>query len=111
VKKGFPTGKRASGEIEQLKATGVPLGMFPHSSWKEETVTLERGDLLCVYTDGVSEALDAADEEFGLDRLARLLIPAATTEEICRSVFDAVENFAADVPQYDDQTLLLVRRP
>jgi len=103
--------KRASGEIEQLKATGVPLGMFPHSSWKEETVTLERGDLLCVYTDGVSEALDAADEEFGLDRLARLLIPAATTEEICRSVFDAVENFAADVPQYDDQTLLLVRRP
>ena len=103
--------KRASGEIEQLKATGVPLGMFPHSSWKEETVTLERGDLLCVYTDGVSEALDAADEEFGLDRLSRLLIPAATTEEICRSVFDAVENFAADVPQYDDQTLLLVRRP
>ena len=58
----------------------------------------------------MSEALNAADEEFGLDRLARLLIPAAPTEEICRSVFDAVESFAADVPQYDDQTLLLVRR-
>ncbi len=102
--------QRVSGEIEQLKATGVPLGMFPNASWKEETVTLERGDLLCVYTDGVSEALNAADEEFGLDRLARLLIPAAPTGELCRSIFDAIESFAADVPQYDDQTLLLVRR-
>ena len=102
--------QRRSGEIVQLKATGVPLGMFPNSSWKEESVTLERGDLLCVYTDGVSEALNAADEEFGLERLERLLSPAASTEEVCRSVFDAVEEFAADVPQYDDQTLLLVRR-
>jgi sigma-B regulation protein RsbU (phosphoserine phosphatase) len=102
--------RRASGEIEQLKATGVPLGMFPNSSWKEETRELSRGDLLCVYTDGVSEALDAADEEFGLERLARLLAPPVPTEEICRSVFDEVEAFAADVPQYDDQTLLLIRR-
>ncbi len=102
--------RRASGEIELLKATGVPLGMFPDASWKEESVTLERGDLLCVYTDGVSEALDAADEEFGLERLEKLVAPPDPTEEICRSVFDAVEEFAADVPQYDDQTLLLVRR-
>jgi sigma-B regulation protein RsbU (phosphoserine phosphatase) len=102
--------QRGSGEMELLKATGVPLGMFPNSSWKEESVTLERGDLLCVYTDGVSEALDAADEEFGLDRLGRLLTPGAPVEELCRSVFDAVEEFAADVPQYDDQTLLLIRR-
>ena len=84
--------------------------MFPNSSWKEESVTLERGDLLCVYTDGVSEALDAADEEFGLERLAQLLVPAAPAEDLCRSVFDAVEAFAADVPQYDDQTLMLIRR-
>jgi sigma-B regulation protein RsbU (phosphoserine phosphatase) len=102
--------RRASGTIEPLKATGVPLGMFPNAAWKEEAVTLESGDLLCVYTDGVSEALDAADEEFGLERLGKLLVPEASTQEICRSVFDAVEEFAADVPQYDDQTLLLVRR-
>jgi len=102
--------QRGSGEIELLKATGVPLGMFPNSSWKEEIVMLDRGDLLCVYTDGVSEALNAADEEFGLERLGRLLPPGAPVEGICRSVFDEVEAFAADVPQYDDQTLLLVRR-
>jgi sigma-B regulation protein RsbU (phosphoserine phosphatase) len=102
--------QRGSGEIEQLKATGVPLGMFPNASWKEEAVALERGDLLCVYTDGVSEALNAADEEFGLERLARLLTPGAPTEDLCRSIFDEVEAFAADVPQYDDQTLMLIRR-
>ncbi len=71
---------------------------------------MERGDPLCVYTDGISEALNAADEEFGLERLGKLLTPSGPTEELCRSVFDEVEAFAADVPQYDDQTLLLVRR-
>jgi sigma-B regulation protein RsbU (phosphoserine phosphatase) len=101
--------RRASGEIAQLKATGVPMGMFPNSVWKEETLELSRGDLLCVYTDGISEALDAADEEFGLERLARLL-EAPHVDAICRSVFDEVEAFAAEVPQYDDQTLLLIRR-
>ncbi|MEX0879253.1 MAG: SpoIIE family protein phosphatase [Thermoanaerobaculia bacterium] len=102
--------RAAGGGVEQVKATGVPLGMFPNASWKEETVVLEPGDLLCVYTDGVTEALNAADEEFGMDRLARLLEAPAAPSEICPSVFDAVNAFAADVPQYDDQTLLLIRR-
>ncbi len=102
--------RRASGAIEQLKATGVPLGMFPNASWKEETVPFGLGDLLCVYTDGVSEALDAADEEFGLERLTALVAAGTGPEELTDTVFDAIEAFAADVPQYDDQTLLIVRR-
>ena len=102
--------RRADGPIEQLKSTGVPLGMFPHASWKEESVVMGKGDLLCVYTDGVSEALDASDEEFGLDRLTALVAEGTGPEELTGKVFDAVEAFAADVPQYDDQTLLIVRR-
>lgn len=101
--------RRASGSIEQIKATGVPIGMFPNASWREETVSMERGDLLCVYSDGITEALDAADEEFGLDRLSRLM-SADATGAICERIFDAVAAFAGDVPQYDDQTLLLLRR-
>jgi sigma-B regulation protein RsbU (phosphoserine phosphatase) len=101
--------RRADGSVEQLKATGVPLGMFPSASWREEVLPLAKGDLLCVYSDGITEALDAADEEFGLDRLSRLL-DSAPPAEICRRVFDAVGAFAADVPQYDDQTLLLLLR-
>ena len=101
--------RRASGAIEQIKATGVPIGMFPNASWREETVTMERGDLLCVYSDGITEALDAAEEEYGLDRLSRLMT-AQAPGEICEKVFDAVAAFADDVPQYDDQTLLLLKR-
>ena len=104
--------RRKSGGVEQLKATGVPMGMFPNASWKEETITLSPGDLLCVYTDGVTEALNAAEEEFGIDRLERLLLrdAASAPDELCREVFDEVSAFAAGVPQYDDQTLMLVRR-
>ena len=57
-----------------------------------------RGDLLCVYTDGVSEALDAADEEFGLDRLTALVAAGTGPEELTATVFDAVEAFAATCP-------------
>ena len=79
--------RRSSGEIESLNATGVPLGMFPNASWTEEVVPLEVGDLLCVYTDGVTEALNAAEEEFGLERLAKLLASgaAAPTQELCQT--------------------------
>ena len=101
--------RRTSGAVEQLKATGVPMGMFPHATWREESVRMESGDLLCVYSDGITEALDVADEEFGLDRLGRLLTTDAPAK-ICDAVFDAVSAFAGEAPQYDDQTLLLLRR-
>jgi sigma-B regulation protein RsbU (phosphoserine phosphatase) len=101
--------RRASGAVEQIKATGVPMGMFPNASWREESVVMERGDLLCVYSDGITEALDTADEEFGLERLARLM-SAEPPGRVCETVFDAVSAFAGEAPQYDDQTLLVLRR-
>jgi len=101
--------RRASGAVDQIKATGVPLGMFPNAAWREETVVMERGDLLCVYSDGITEALDTADEEFGLERLTALMAPEAP-ERVCEAMFEAVSTFAGDAPQYDDQTLLLLRR-
>jgi phosphoserine phosphatase RsbU/P len=102
---------RKSGGIEKLTATGVPMGMFPNSSWKEEAISLSVGDLLCVYTDGVTEALNEAEEEFGLDRLEGILAKsgASSPDALCRMIFDEVNAFVADAPQYDDQTLLLAR--
>jgi len=101
--------RRGSGAVEQVKATGVPIGMFPNASWREETVVMEKGDLLCVYSDGITEALDTADEEFGLERLEKLM-SAEAPGGVCETIFDAVSEFAGDAPQYDDQTLLLLRR-
>jgi sigma-B regulation protein RsbU (phosphoserine phosphatase) len=101
--------RRSSGAVEQIKATGVPIGMFPHASWREEVVVMGSGDVLCVYSDGITEALDAEEVEFGLERLSRLLT-SDPPGRICDSVFDAVSAFAGETPQYDDQTLLLLRR-
>lgn len=103
---------RATGEVALLKATGVPMGMFPNAAWQEETIEMGPGDLLGVYTDGVSEALNPAEEEYGLDRLTRLLVAqrSESVHDVAVRVFREVAEFAAEAPQYDDQTLLLLRR-
>ena len=66
---------------------------------------LSAGDLLCVYTDGVTEALNGAEEEFGLDRLEGILAKsgASSPDALCRTIFDEVDAFVADAPR--------VRRP
>jgi sigma-B regulation protein RsbU (phosphoserine phosphatase) len=103
---------RAGGELVRLESTGVPVGMLPNASWREEAVEIGHGDVLCVYTDGVTEAVDERDEEFGLDRLSQIISRGAArpVRELCDEVFKAVADFARGMPQYDDQTMLLVRR-
>ncbi len=103
---------RAGGQLVRLESTGVPVGMLPNASWREESIEIGRGDLLCVYTDGVTEAVDERDEEFGLDRLSQIISRGAArpVRELCDEVFAAVAEFARGMPQYDDQTMLLVRR-
>jgi sigma-B regulation protein RsbU (phosphoserine phosphatase) len=103
---------RSSGRIERLESTGVPLGIVPNASWREETRPMERGDLLCVYTDGLTEAVNEAEEEFGLDRLSALVErgKGLPVQALCDSLLGEVADFAREMPQYDDQTLLIVRR-
>jgi len=103
---------RRSGATVRLSATGVPVGLVPRGVWREETVSIEPGDLLCVYTDGFTEAGNADEEEFGLDRLEQKLVSHLhlPPKELCEQLFGEVASFAQGVPQYDDQTLLIVRR-
>ena len=103
---------RKNGATDHLDSTGVPVGMLPNSSWKEGTRVMEPGDLLCVYSDGLTEAVNSSDEEYGLDRLSREIEslrdhPAKT---LCGEILDSVEQFARGMPQYDDQTLMFLRR-
>src|SRR5262249_2606651 len=60
------------GQIEPIAATGLPLGLFPNQKFSFTRLKLERGDTLVLYTDGVSEALNSNDEEYGLSRLINL---------------------------------------
>jgi sigma-B regulation protein RsbU (phosphoserine phosphatase) len=73
---------------------------------------MQPGDLLCLYTDGITEAAAPDDEEFGLDRLAELIADGRREpiDQLLSRIGEAVSLFAADAPQADDQTLLLLRR-
>jgi sigma-B regulation protein RsbU (phosphoserine phosphatase) len=104
--------RRASGGIERLESTGVPVGMLPNATWREETRVLKPGDLLAVYTDGLTEAVDEGDEEFGLARLTASVEKGRdlTARVLCDTILSQVAAFAQGMPQYDDQTLLLVGR-
>ncbi len=103
---------RAGGGVEQLGPGGLPLGLMPGASFRAERLVLAPGDLLCLYSDGITEATAPSDEEFGAERLAFLL-----GENRERSVVDILAEidrsttaFAAGSPQGDDQTVLLIRR-
>jgi sigma-B regulation protein RsbU (phosphoserine phosphatase) len=103
---------RTGGEIDYLPATGMALGMFPGVSYEEKEFELAPGDLLALYSDGVTEALNLDDEEFGVERLIDSLrrTEGEAPCEMVDSVLRDVDRFAGLAPQYDDITLLLLKR-
>jgi phosphoserine phosphatase RsbU/P len=103
---------RRDGRVEELGPGGVPLGLLPSARYKSRAVTLERGDLLCLYSDGITEAESPADEEFGMGRLTDLLrqFPGGPLQELLEEIPAVVGRFSQGRPQGDDQTLVLVRR-
>jgi serine phosphatase RsbU (regulator of sigma subunit) len=105
-------GTDKNGDFDSLTKTGIPLGMFEGMAWKKATVQFKPGDVLLLYTDGVSEAQNLADEEYGDDRLlatgrANMGRPAA---EIQQAIISSIDEFVGDAPQFDDVTLLVVAR-
>jgi sigma-B regulation protein RsbU (phosphoserine phosphatase) len=103
----------ADGTITALSSTGAPLGLLPPGMPFGETCAgLGPGDALLLFSDGVTDAQNADGDEFGEARLHDVLRevagqPAAT---IIERVFEAVEAFAAGHPQFDDMTILVLRR-
>jgi phosphoserine phosphatase RsbU/P len=103
---------RADGEAVPLKSTGSPLGLLPGASYADATFTLEPGDCLALFSDGVAEAQNDGGEEFGEARLVEIVrsSSARPAVEVVDQVFEAVDCFAGKAPQFDDITLLVMRR-
>ena len=102
----------ADGSSTELPLTGaVALGVMPELPYKQETVTLVQGDTVVLFTDGVTEAMNEAGEEFGVDRLRGVFAasPPQDSAQTSRSIFEAVHAFAGDTPQSDDVTCLVFR--
>lgn len=103
---------RSDGEAVWLKATGTPLGLLSDMPYEEEYFEMHPGDLIALFSDGVTEAQDEHENEFGEARLADLLRPIAhlPAELIVDRVFEAIDSFAGSAPQYDDITLFVIRK-
>ncbi len=103
---------RANGDHELLEGGGPVIGILPSIEYQEYRQMLEVGDTLVIYSDGVTEAADATDDEFETDRLAEAvrrarLLPAT---EIVETIKNAVTTHAAGAPQSDDITVIVARR-
>jgi sigma-B regulation protein RsbU (phosphoserine phosphatase) len=104
--------RRNDRTIDNIASGGLPLGILPEASYTEETSRLAPGDLVVLYTDGLTEAENADEDEFGVKRvadvLARLAHPSA--EQACQELLQAVNEFTGGRPLHDDATLLVIER-
>ncbi|MBL8231533.1 MAG: SpoIIE family protein phosphatase [Bryobacterales bacterium] len=103
---------RGTGEIVQLKDGGAVLGLLPQVRYGEGKVQMRTGDLLVLYTDGITEAENPAEEEFDTERLAAAVGAnrAAEPAELVETALQAVRDWTEGAPASDDRTLLIVRR-
>jgi len=103
---------RASGDVEELSSGGLPLGIMPFSEYDVGEVALNSGDVLVVYSDGVSEANNLEEEEFGLERLSDVVRSnlKATASGIRDKVESALSKFTGTAPANDDITLVIVKK-
>jgi len=100
------------GRVEApFPASGYPVGLIPEAVFTSATVNLEPGDTLVLFSDGITEAMDPDEQEFGTTRLKQALAGQVNTsvEELQRIILASVENFARGARQADDLTLLLIR--
>ncbi len=102
----------AAGEVRELGSGGLPLGLFRSGSYRPGSLRMGPGDLLCIYSDGITECASPEDEEFGPERLVELLRAAAgrPLAHLVAAVDEATARFARGLPQADDQTLILIRK-
>lgn len=105
----FPSVQRANGDFELIRDKhGFVLAGMEGSKYKEYEITLEKGDRLFVYTDGVAEATNAADELYGTDRMIDALNrnKDASCEALLHHMKEDIDLFVGDAPQFDDITML-----
>ncbi len=101
-----------AGRVESVfPAQSIPVGLFPQTEFKTDKSTLEPGDTLILFTDGISEAMTHRREMFGLQRLQKVVESGAAfpLEKLQASILRAVEEFTQGAQQADDITLLLLR--
>jgi serine phosphatase RsbU (regulator of sigma subunit) len=106
-----PILRHASGQIERLDVGGLPFGILPEVKYESATVTLAPGDWLIIFTDGLVEAENARQEEYGEPRLLNALEAGKLVEpgEMLKRLMAEVDLFVGNTPQHDDITCMLLK--
>jgi phosphoserine phosphatase RsbU/P len=108
----FPILRSSKNGVTNLEATGLPLGLFATSRYTVHRTRLEPDDSLLLYTDGISEAKDAAGEDFGLDGLTRAAASRYSWKpnDLVAACITDLEKHCSGGRQLDDQTLMVIQR-
>ena len=106
-----PILRRASGQIERLDVGGLPFGILPDAKYDSATVTLAPGDWLIIFTDGLVEAENARQEDYGEARLLTAIEAGRSVEphEMLKRLMAEVDLFVGNTPQHDDVTCMLLK--
>jgi sigma-B regulation protein RsbU (phosphoserine phosphatase) len=105
-----PFWAKTDGSLEKLTRTAIALGVTEQPKMQERTISLAEGDMLLLYTDGLTEAFSPAGELFGDERLADALSCSCAADELLQAVEERVNEFIESVPLGDDMTMLAVKR-
>ncbi|UCF38718.1 MAG: PP2C family protein-serine/threonine phosphatase [Acidobacteriota bacterium] len=107
----YPILCRSQGSLERLDQGGLPFGILRKTEYEVGQVQLREEDLLLIFTDGVVEAVNASDEEFGDDRLVSMVQSQTSdsAEEILGSMRDQVNQFVGATRQHDDMTWMVIK--
>jgi phosphoserine phosphatase RsbU/P len=107
-----PILRRASGTIERLEVGGIPLGITEGVPYEVGRTRLDAGDYLVIFTDGVVEAFNKNDEEYGEQKLLGVVNHAAdgAPPQLLQSLLADLDGFVGNTPQHDDMTCLLLKR-
>jgi serine phosphatase RsbU (regulator of sigma subunit)/pSer/pThr/pTyr-binding forkhead associated (FHA) protein len=103
---------RKNGTVEQLQGGGIILGILGIAKYQDFRIRMDPGDTLVLYSDGVTEAVNPSDVDFGEDRLGELTaaLRGRPASEVVAKIQSEVAKFAAGAPQADDITVVVMRR-
>ena len=107
----YPVLRRSTGQVERLDRGGLPLGLMRNAPYECGQTVLEQGDLLLVFTDGLVEAEDHQEQEYGEQRMLATLYNdrGKSAPEVLRSLMTSADQFVGLAPQHDDITCLVLR--
>lgn len=103
--------RRKTGLFDSLRQNGMALGVMPGTEYGQDEVDLHPGDIVVFYTDGVTEAINRNEEQFGLERLTSVVSASRdlTSYQIIHQIEEELSKFCKDEPQFDDITIMVLK--